>query len=91
MSHLDINKVDFNKIFAKLADYSKVIQPNPYDIVICDAFTVHASPIMDIDTWRTFLRIEFSEKIYNRKFNTMNPLFDYSWDYIDRHNPTNLE
>ncbi len=48
-------------------------QPAPGDIVLSTAYTVHESPRLLADTWRTFVRVEFSHKRADRDGNTLNP------------------
>lgn len=90
LSAADVNIDNFNAIFQAQVDYSRVIQPKPYELVMMDAFTVHESPTLTEGVHRTLLRLEFSEKVFDRLGNTHNPLFDYSWNMIPKPIPDDL-
>jgi hypothetical protein len=66
-------------------------QPAAGDIVLTTAYTVHESPVLEEDTARTFVRIEYSHKRADRIGNTLNPALDTSdWDYGPRPIPEHL-
>lgn len=90
LSRFDVTVDDFNKIFAQQADYSTLVRPGPYEIVMMDAFTVHESPVLSQGGLRTLLRLEFSEKVFDRLGNTHNPLFNYQWNMVPRPIPNDL-
>lgn len=91
LREFDVNVHNFNTVFAAQANPDERVQPQPFEITMMDAFSVHESPIISESGPRTLLRIEFSEKKYNRLGNTHNPHFDYRWEMIPRPIPEDLE
>lgn len=66
-------------------------QPEPGEIMLTTAYSVHESPVLETDTERTFVRLEFSHKQFDREGNTINPALDTSdWDYVPRPIPDGL-
>ena len=55
-----------------------------YTILRLDPYVVHRCAIAKFDTPRTFVKISFSTKKYNRAGNTINDLFDYNWEMVPR-------
>lgn len=53
-------------------------------VLLLDPYVVHESPYTTEDTKRTFVKISYSRKKYNRGGNTMNELFDYDWAFVSR-------
>lgn len=67
-----------------------VFYPKPFDIFLMTAYQVHeAVPAINFTT-RTFVRVEFTLKKYNRIGNTVNPLMRIDWEFIDREIPVHL-
>lgn len=62
-----------------------------YGLFFWDSYSPHESNVATSDRMRTFLRIEFSEKIYDGVGDTVSPLFDYNWQRIDRAIPVDLD
>ena len=60
------------------------------DITFFDAYSVHAAvPIIETG-WRTFVRLVYTTRQYDRLGNSHNPLFDYQWNMVRRALPDNL-
>lgn len=49
-----------------------------------DAYTVHESGIAERAGLRTFLRLTYDVKIFDRAGNTHNSMLDYNWDMVAR-------
>lgn len=49
-----------------------------------DAYTVHESGLASRDGRRTFLRLTYDLKIFDRAGNTHNSMLDYEWEMVDR-------
>ena len=74
----------------KQATIEKVFYPKPFDIFLMTAYQVHEAVPASVSTWRTFMRIEFTLKQYNRVGNTVNPLIPVDWKFVDREIPKYL-
>lgn len=61
-----------------------------FGIYFWDSYSVHEANTVPRDLVRTFLRVEFSKKIYDGVGDTHNPLFEYHWPQIERSIPENL-
>lgn len=55
-------------------------QPEPYEINMIDAYTVHRGSPAPEDMIRTWVRLSFEVRIFNRLGNAHNPLFKYDWE-----------
>ncbi|MBD1807333.1 hypothetical protein H6F98_18030 [Microcoleus sp. FACHB-SPT15] len=82
-----------NNWFFELEQQAKkeiVFCPNPFDIFLMTAYQIHeAVPAINFTT-RTFVRVEFTLKKYNRIGNTVNPLLGIDWQFVDREIPVHL-
>ncbi|HMO02466.1 MAG TPA: hypothetical protein PKD37_04415 [Oligoflexia bacterium] len=76
--------------FEKQADESKALQLRPYVISLLDAYTVHGSVVAEESGIRTLMKLSFSTRLFDRKGNSHNLLFDYNWEMHPRPIPTNL-
>ena len=89
-SQLDPNKHNF---FLE-CDRQKVNQicttAEPNTLYLQTAYDVHESPIVKKTTFRTFIRVEFSMKKFNRIGNTENPDLPTGWTYEDQPIPAHL-
>ena len=61
-----------------------------YNLYFWDSYSVHETNRAPKDLVRTFVRVEFSKKIYDGVGDTQSPLFDYNWERVDRSIPENL-
>lgn len=59
-------------------------------LVAMSAYQVHQSKVTDKNLNKNFIRIEFSLKEFNRLGNTINPLINTGWNYINREIPSHL-
>ena len=76
--------------FDKVKDYQDSSLSKPFEINLMTAYSVHESTPATEDTIRTFIRLEFSRKKFDRRGNSINPLFDLDWDYQERSIPAHL-
>lgn len=53
-------------------------------VVFMDAYTVHESGLAARDGLRTFLRVTFDLKKFDRAGNTHNAMLDYNWPMVER-------
>lgn len=76
--------------FDKVKDYSRSSLSKPFEINLMTAYSLHESTAATEDTIRTFVRLEFSLKQFNRIGNSVNPLFELDWDFEERPIPAHL-
>lgn len=87
LSHLDETKHNFfwemNKI---VADSNSVHawKPEPFELNMIDAYTVHRGSEAEEMTFRTWIRLSFEVRQFDRLGNAKNPLFSYDWDMVPR-------
>lgn len=74
----------------KQATIQKVFYPQPFDIFLMTAYQIHEAVPASKSTERTFMRVEFTLKQYNRVGNTLNPLIQVGWKFVDREIPKPL-
>lgn len=69
------------------------VQGNPYEIVRMTTNHVHAVHQNTTGQYlrRAFLKMTFSERLFNRGGNTYNPLLDYRFTYVPRGNQRNTQ
>jgi len=68
----------------------KSFYPEPFDIYFMSCYQVHESVKADKNLDRTFMRVEFSLKKFNRIGDTINPLIYTGWKFINRDIPSHL-
>lgn len=86
-SQLDEAKHNFfwemNKIVAETnAQYAW--QPESNEINLIDAYTVHRGSEATQETFRTWMRLSFEVRKFDRLGNAHNPLFQYDWEMVPR-------
>lgn len=87
---LDDAKHDFFLDFDLQADLRYVVRPEPYQVVFMNAYQVHKAVPATQTARRTFLRLSFDVKEFDRLGNTHNPLFDYNWNMVARNAKSTL-
>lgn len=55
-----------------------------HTILFIDAYTLHEAAIATEDIYRTFLRLSFTQREFDRLGNAHNPMFNYQWNMIPR-------
>ncbi len=59
-------------------------QGKPWEIQLMDAYTVHRGCEATERVDRTWIRLSFEVRIFDRLGNTKNPMFDYNWEMEPR-------
>lgn len=59
-------------------------QPKENEINLIDAYTVHRGTEATEEVFRTWIRISFEVRKFDRLGNAHNPLFQYDWDMVPR-------
>ena len=82
LSKLDERKHNFfwemNRQVAE-TDSQYAFQGEPFEIQLMDAYTVHRGCAATEPTPRTWIRLSFEVRKFDRIGNTKNPMFDYNW------------
>jgi hypothetical protein len=76
--------------FDRTAHYSSEIKCEPYQIYFMDSYAVHSANAAKSPR-RTFCRLSFSVRQYDRLGNSHNHLFDYKWNMVKRDIETALK
>lgn len=77
--HLDEAKHNFFFSFDEQARAEAARTIERYNIVLTHAYTVYRNTAVDYPTYRTFFRLTYDVRQYDRFGNTHNNLFDYRW------------
>lgn len=73
------------------ADVHRSLRLGLGELALFDAYTIHAGVPSETDGRRTFVRLLYSVRQFDRLGNTVNRLFDYSgWDFKPRPIPSGL-
>ena len=88
--NLDDNVHNFFKAMGEQTKSKYTYQPDPYDIVVLDSYCAHRAVYSPEFTERTFFRLEYCVRKYDRKGNTHNSLFKYRWRMVPRPIPEHL-
>jgi hypothetical protein len=90
----DVAAVNWRPLVPMQADEQNTLVAEAGHIYLIDAYVAHRCTQSARDVRRTFLRMEFSLKVYDRLGNSVNPLFQdetsYLWPYVDRPLPAGL-
>lgn len=84
---LDDTKHDFFwEMNAQVADTNSAFAWAPADgeMTLMDCYTVHRGQDAPVRIYRTFVRISFEVRIFDRLGNAHNPLFKYNWPMVPR-------
>lgn len=84
IEHLDDSKLNVFHEFDRLAHESSAIIPEAFRMVFMDCYTVHGTRPMPLGGERTFFRLSYSVRQYDRLGNSHNHLFDYNWNMVER-------
>jgi hypothetical protein len=90
VDHLDEAVHNFFLEFDEQADESKTWRPEPFEICFINAYQVHRAAEATEDGYRTFFRLSYTFREFDRLGNTHNPLFDYNWEMVPRNTQTTL-
>ena len=85
-SPLDPSRDNFFIRFSQNATKDPIDCQRPYEIMMMDPYCLHSavSNVTDDAIRRTFVRIIYSTRVYDRLGNTVNPSFDYRWEMVRR-------
>lgn len=81
---MDDSKENVFHAFDRMAHPSSLIVAPALNLVFMDCYTVHGVQVADKDMSRTFFRLSYSVRQYDRLGNSHNHLFDYNWPMFDR-------
>jgi hypothetical protein len=59
-------------------------RPADWEITLMDGYTVHRGDEASMPAFRTFVRLSFETRIFDRLGNAHNPLFRYDWPMVVR-------
>jgi hypothetical protein len=83
-AHLDEARHDFYSSFDEQSDKTLEMLFPIYSILLTGAYTVHKETPMEATGYRTFFRLHYDTRIFDRLGNTHNPLFNYAWPCVTR-------
>ncbi len=88
--NLDCNKHNFFLECDRQKRPDKAFYAKPNALYLQSCYCVHESPIVKEDCFRSFIRVEFSLKKFNRLGNTINPNLKTNWIYENQPIPSHL-
>lgn len=93
VSDLDPAKNDFFVAFSQRSKKDPVDCQDPYEIMMLDPYTLHAArPNLTLyPIKRTFARIIYTTRQFDRIGNAHNPAFDYQWEMVPRDAQSKLD
>ena len=53
-------------------------------VLLIDGYCLHEAPLVDVPVFRTFLRMSYTVREFDRLGNAHNQLFDYKWEMVPR-------
>lgn len=59
-------------------------QADPWEVTLMDCYCVHRGMETDLPVLRTWLRLSYEVRIFDRLGNAHNPLFNYDWEMVPR-------
>ncbi|MBI3633563.1 MAG: hypothetical protein HY226_04695 [Candidatus Vogelbacteria bacterium] len=74
---------EFNRQVA-MTNSEFVWYPAQYELNLMDCYTVHRGVEAEVDTYRTWVRLSFEVRTFDRLGNTHNPMFNYNWKMVER-------
>lgn len=87
LDDIDPNFDDVYAEFARRIDADPQVEtwmPKPFEIMLMDCYCVHRGQRASEPTFRTWLRISWETRIFDRLGNAHNPHFDYAWEMVAR-------
>lgn len=82
--YMDDSRQNIFHEFDRTRKKSSEIKINPYDIMFMDSYLVHSANKIEEDIPRTFVRLSYSVRQFDRLNNSHNNCFDYSWKMVSR-------
>jgi hypothetical protein len=83
-AHLDEERHDFFTSFDEQAKEENEMLFANYSILLTGAYTVHKEMPIEETGYRTFFRLHYDTRQFDRLGNTHNPLFNYAWPAVAR-------
>ncbi len=80
----------FDDIYAEFeyvvgqAQQPRTFRAEDFELILMDAYCVHRGDVTTRPVFRTWLRMSWETRDFDRFGNTHNPLFDYEWDMVAR-------
>ena len=90
LRHVDPDRDYIHGELERQADESKAVKTADFGIYHWDSYSAHRADVAEKDTPRTFVRVEFSKKVYDSVGDSVNPLFNYAWPRVSRPIPYEL-
>jgi hypothetical protein len=91
LGDFDRDRDNLYSILDRGKDKSRAWTPAPGELMAASCYCVHEAGVMTETGPRSFIRVEFSKKRFDRVENTRNPLIDTSsWQYRPRPIPAHL-
>ena len=87
VDHLDDTKHDFFFDFNRQIAVTKskfAWRPLPFELTMMDCYSVHRGDEAPKRMYRTWLRLSFEVRIFDRLGNAHNPMFAYDWPMVER-------
>jgi hypothetical protein len=87
VEHLDIARHNFFWEFNRQVAAHRsafTYRPRPYELSLMDAYTVHRGDAAPEALRRTWVRVSFEVRIFDRLGNAHNPRFHYRWEMVPR-------
>lgn len=81
---MDDSKQNLFHEFDRTKKPSSEIKIKPYDIMFMDCYAVHSANKIEEEIPRTFVRLSYSVRQFDRLNNSHNNCFDYSWKMVSR-------
>lgn len=76
--------------FEKQIQKNSSIQYSPYHVLLMNAYCLHEAPIVKEDTYRTFFRLSYTLREFDRLGNAHNSMFNDKWNMVSRNTQENL-
>ena len=90
MGALDPDVDWLNAAFEAQKRADAIVRPPVLTVLMFDAYCVHEAMPAETDGMRTFMRLIYSVRVFDRQGNTHNDLFDYDWEMRPRPFPDTL-
>lgn len=87
VGHLDDTKHDFFWEFNRQVKETKskhAWRSLPFELTMMDCYSVHRGDKAPAKMYRTWIRLSFEVRIFDRLGNTHNPMFNYAWNMVPR-------
>ncbi len=85
LEHIDLNFDDIYAEFTRRIEQGVTTwSPRDLELILMDCYCVHRSRIAQELVFRTWLRVSWETRVFDRLGNTHNPLFDYDWKMVAR-------